>query len=148
MDTQCRKCGEQKALKEFYKGHYSRDCRTGICKECVKARARENRLAKIDYYREYDRRRGNRQDPGYLKHYRSSNPQKWEAHMALNNAVRDGRLRKLDACEECGNTFAIHGHHDDYSKPLDVRWLCAACHRQWHMKHGEAKTSVPIKRAG
>ena len=36
-------------------------------------------------------------------------------------------------CEKCGDPKA-QGHHDDYSKPLDVRWLCAFHHREHHAK--------------
>jgi len=39
----------------------------------------------------------------------------------------------------CGSSEYIHAHHDDYDKPLDVRWLCAAHHKQWHDENGEAK---------
>lgn len=36
-------------------------------------------------------------------------------------------------CEVCG-ALKVHAHHDDYSKPLDVRWLCPPCHRSHHDK--------------
>ncbi len=52
------------------------------------------------------------------------------ANHAVQNAVRTGRLSK-GPCEICGNPKA-HGHHDDYSKPLEVRWLCALHHKQLH----------------
>jgi len=34
-------------------------------------------------------------------------------------------------CETCGTPNA-HKHHDDYSKPLKIRWLCASCHMAYH----------------
>lgn len=37
-------------------------------------------------------------------------------------------------CEVCGNKKS-EAHHEDYSRPLDVRWLCFKCHRQWHKIH-------------
>ena len=61
-----------------------------------------------------------------------NNPEKRRAHHIVNNAIRDGRLFKPNKCSLCENAEKIHGHHDDYSKPLDVRWLCVACHKQFH----------------
>lgn len=61
------------------------------------------------------------------------------AQNLLEVAVRQGLVIRKDACEECGasGTMAdgrtkIQGHHDDYNKPLAVRWLCQECHHAWH----------------
>ena len=40
-------------------------------------------------------------------------------------------------CEVCGNAKA-QAHHDDYGKPLDVRWLCTTHHAEWH-RHNTPK---------
>lgn len=60
------------------------------------------------------------------------NPEKRAAHISVGNAVRDGRLFKPDACEECGATSRLDGHHEDYSQPLVVKWLCRTCHTAVH----------------
>ena len=147
----CHKCGEEKPLDEFYKSTTAKGGRDNTCKECRKARVRQNRREKLDYYREYDRKRGNRHGPGYLKAYRKTNAIKNQAHNRVNHALLSGRIDKPAACEECGaSEFGLHAHHDDYAKQLDVRWLCPGCHHQWHAKHGEAKNAdmPPLKLRG
>lgn len=129
MEKICKKCGETNQA-EFYKQQVSE------CKSCTRERVRNNRIAKIEYYREYDRKRGNRQSPEYVKDYRNKYPNKYKATNMVNNAIRDKKLFR-EPCESCGSTSNIHAHHDDYSKPLNVRWLCAPCHSQWHMENGE-----------
>lgn len=52
------------------------------------------------------------------------------ARQALSNAVRRGELIRRP-CEVCGDPKS-EGHHDDYAKLLDVRWLCRTHHRQHH----------------
>lgn len=129
----CKTCNFVKDDSEFYKSNQTK------CKDCVKKASRENRNKRIDYYRTYDRARGNRQPKEYLSEYRKANKKKYQAHNKVNNALRDGKIEK-ESCEECGNEKSV-AHHDDYDKPLDVRWLCQGHHKQWHAKHGEAKNA-------
>lgn len=63
--------------------------------------------------------------------FRLRYPEKAAAHDAVRNARLRGALTP-QPCEVCGATEDIHAHHDDYSKPLEVRWLCARCHRIEH----------------
>lgn len=66
----------------------------------------------------------------------SKTPQARRAHWAAYKAEVAGTLVRPDACEQCGfvgrHSRDIHGHHDDYAKPLDVRWLCSSCHKKHH----------------
>lgn len=142
-EKKCFKCGEVKSLSCFYRHSKMADGHVNKCKECNKKDVRENRSKNVDYYREYDSARGNRQEQSYVRNYREKYPMKWAAHKLVGNAVRDGRLHKSNTCEECGNYHRkIHGHHDDYAKPLSVRWLCPPCHKKWHNENGEAKNAV------
>lgn len=49
-------------------------------------------------------------------------------------AVKRGIL-KPQPCEKCGADYAVK-HHDDYKRPLDVRWLCPPCHVKHHQANG------------
>lgn len=51
-------------------------------------------------------------------------------------ALRDGRLIRPDYCSQCKKMRSVVAHHDDYAKPLDVRWLCRQCHQNWHELNG------------
>lgn len=132
---QCFKCHETKSLDEFYKHPQTTDGRLGKCKTCTKKDVQENYIDKIHQYRkyEYDRnqkieRRKQRQIT--QKRHRAKNPDKYHARMALGNAVKSGKILKNN-CEQCGSTES-EAHHHDYSKPLEVTWLCFKCHRQVH----------------
>lgn len=134
----CFKCGVAKELNDFYKHPQMADGHVNKCKECNKNDVKENRIVNIQYYREYDRKRGNRQGPEYFKEYNSKYPNKYRAHTLVSNAIRSGKLHPEPCCE-CGSLENTHAHHDDYAKPLNIRWMCASCHKYWHLINGEAK---------
>jgi len=143
MEKQCFKCGEVKDLSCFYKHPHMADGRVNKCKECNRADVRENRRKKIDYYRAYDKKRGARKTKAQITAYNTAYPSKYKAKIALGNAVRDGKISKATKCESCGDShYWLHGHHDDYSLPLDVRWLCPPCHFAWHKENGEGLNGV------
>ena len=133
----CFKCLVEKDLEDFYKHPGMADGHLGKCKECARRDSRKNRRDNLEHYRSYDRARGSRQSIEDIRRYRKDNPIKVRAHRITVRELRAGRLVKPDRCSVCYAQGPIHGHHDDYSKPLEVRWLCVSCHKQWHSLHGE-----------
>ncbi len=132
----CFKCGEKLPLSEFYRHRQMADGHLGKCKKCTRLDSTTNRNNNLERIRAYDRARRNRQPPEYYAEYKANYPNKYKAKNMVNNAIRDGKLFR-ENCSTCGADERIHGHHDDYLKPLNVRWLCAVCHKQWHRDNGE-----------
>lgn len=56
-----------------------------------------------------------------------------KARALANRAVELGFLARPTVCPRCGSgERPVHAHHGDYSKPLDVVWLCIDCHSREH----------------
>ena len=133
----CFKCDKEKPLSEFYKHPRMADRHVNKCKDCNKSDNTVNRRSKLVHYRAYDnkryatqekRRKSNAEN---ARKFRRENPEKYKAQCTLNNAVRDGKITKPDSCSICGTTERIiHGHHEDYTKPLEVVWCCPPCHKR------------------
>ncbi len=62
-------------------------------------------------------------EPAKLKH---------RARHRLRLAIKAGKLKRPGSCISCGTRGRVQGHHADYSKPLEVRWLCIRCHSLHH----------------
>ena len=56
------------------------------------------------------------------------NNDKFKVQKLVRVAILRGELSVPEKCEKCGGTSRLEAHHDDYSKPLAVRWLCKSCH--------------------
>jgi hypothetical protein len=136
----CKKCGHPKELEEFYKMRGNADGRSGKCIECTNKYIKGRRLDPISRplvlasdnarFQKADRKR---QLIEYQRNRRRREREKYIARNAVSNAIRDGRLHRRP-CEVCGHEDT-QAHHDDYSKPLEVRWMCFQHHRE--IAHGQ-----------
>jgi len=143
----CSRCHEQKPRADFYRDKRASDGLNSHCKSChvvatqaYKAADPQRRKAQDDAWRAahvqrvraardtYDER-----NPDYrravIRDWRTRHPDRARAHNILNRAVRSGRLQPASECATCGiSGVTIEGHHPDYSKALEVEWLCRRCH--------------------
>ncbi len=77
----------------------------------------------------------------YQRTFRSKNPERYAVQKTVVVAYNNGKIKK-QPCEVCGSMIS-HAHHDDYRKPLDVRWFCRDHHWQYHVLQSEAKLKMP-----
>jgi hypothetical protein len=153
----CRLCKVVKPLDDFYAHPQMIEGHDSKCKECAKAIVHAAKARRPEYYKEYDRDRamlphrvlarteyqktenGKQSLSKSHKKYKIKYPDRNFAVTSLNNAVRDGKISKPFNCSVCNqDRIRIHGHHNDYSKPFEVTWMCHRCHMEWH-KHNEPK---------
>lgn len=97
----------------------------------------ENREKELLRKREYYYSLNEEGKRGLCKHskdWREKNPEKCQAHRDVAKAIQDGTISKPKVCDMCSEEKKLDAHHDDYSKTLDVRWLCRSCHGYVHRK--------------
>lgn len=140
----CSKCSEL-----FMPSPSARARKVYHCKACRREYLREYdaRPERIAYRLEHKRpyRQSRPYDPtkvtvgyktrakAYVKYRYHSDPE-YRAKVIVRRkaalAARKGKIKK-SPCEVCGS-LVVEAHHDDYSKPLDVRWLCRTHHMRLH----------------
>lgn len=149
----CNKCSEIKPHAEFSRCKNTKDGLQGTCKPCDqkstaawiaqnpkrKAEADKRWALKNKARKAENRRRWGEENPERLKEnmqrHKERNPEKARARWQIRAAVSAGRIEKPARCEDCNREFepkALHGHHEDYSKTLEVEWLCHGCHTKRH----------------
>jgi hypothetical protein len=150
----CKRCKKELMETEFYKHKAMGDGLLSFCKTCTRERVAK-RLSVLMQNKEFrnserKRTRERNQRLGYSAKYKAirtaeqqrklseakkrwikNNPEKRKAHLIVGNALRDGRLKK-GLCFICGTNKNIEAHHPDYSKPLEILWICRKHHGQIH----------------
>ena len=132
----CNVCKELKPLEMFFKDKNRAEGRTYRCKDCERLQRREQRKNNIETFIRKDRNYYiNNKEKIRLARiaWYKKNKHKQSAHEKVKRALLNGTLIRPSKCEQCENTKLV-AHHEDYSKPLDVNWLCQTCHMRLH--HG------------
>jgi hypothetical protein len=114
MTKICTKCNKELPIENFYK--HNRDGYRSRCKECEH---QDNKK----YIKKYSRPITERDTISIMKGY---------ARRMLEAAVHGGLIEKPSACSKCNRIIEknkLHGHHNDYTKPLEIEWLCNDCHK-------------------
>jgi len=105
LDSWCKQCQSKRGAKDWSNGLLTRR------KTSDEARA---------FWREAQKR------------HRKKYPEKNRARQAISQRILRGKIIPPDRCQRCQAIGKVVAHHADYSKPLDVIWLCRPCHRKEH----------------
>jgi hypothetical protein len=131
----CFKCQRTLPLSEFYIHKEMADGRLGKCKTCAKADSTAHRNGNLERVRAYDSERAKqtkRRKAAKIvgTRWRKENPEKAHAQRMVAYHVRRGNMT-AQPCARCGAPKTV-AHHENYDHPLDVVWLCQACHKARH----------------
>lgn len=148
IDVKCEVCGaifsrEAKEVKRSLKLKRRSFCSRG-CSATFRNKLPANRIlrAKLNRPQIGDKNpnwKGGVSNVESVLKSRAKHPERHAARKILQRAVKKGLIKKPERCEECGKKKYITAHHEDYSKPLEVDWLCRLC-------HGAADTSLRKRR--
>lgn len=134
---ECCRCHEIKPKSEFrkYWKHDKYLCTNSDCKSCEVKRSTEysknHAQWRLDINKKYRQTpKGKEALKRRTINYRLNNLEKQYAWNKVQRAIRDGKINRMP-CQECGNPKS-DAHHQDYSKHLEVIWLCKICHVKLH----------------
>jgi len=155
----CTVCKVEKLFSAFGKLKTSKDELQFKCKACMKVyydiysktpRARKMACARVKRY--YSTTNGR-----HVKHLYDTSPKKKEYSRIYRQTMggvaarkrEQARISKLklhivysavrrklkkQPCVICGEHQRVHAHHENYSRPLEVVWLCQSHHAERHVE--------------
>ena len=114
----CTTCKEQKDVDQFFRDKTKPDGRAACCRACRKVQSARCYQKNPDAVRVR------------IQAWQSKHPDRRPAHKAVESAIERGDMTR-QPCRVCGNP-KTDAHHDDYTKPLEVDWLCRLHHIARH----------------
>ncbi len=126
MKPYCIRCKAEKPPADL-RVIFRKTLKSGVkdyhyCKECVAQKRRKLRQSASGkaHLRDYQRK------------FNQHNRHMVRAWNAAHYALKTGKLERPNSCTVCEAKVRLEMHHADYSKPLDVTFLCRACHERQH----------------
>ena len=152
-EKKCSECGRMLPTSEFNKNRNNKDGLQDRCRDCFSAYnkkryagMRERTKRMVAEYR--------RDNPGNVLSTRLAtckrNPTKQNAQKALSEAIAAGVVENPQVCYGCGcepPEHRIEAHHHDYTKPLEVIWLCTPCHSRMDAQRRVREGKPPYGRS-
>lgn len=95
----------------------------------------KNKEDRDKYYRKWYATNGRNRHIDYVEaatEWQNNHPDAMYARRKVAYAVKSGKMIKPIKCSECDRETRLSAHHKDYSKPLEVLWLCGSCHKLKH----------------
>jgi len=133
---QCPICSVWKPIVDFYFDKAGADGHRPACKTC------DNRRRSL-WRAEHRQRDTETQQRSYWKHrekwlmyqrnWRATHPVARRAGHEVEMAVKTGTMIRPNRCSKCGQSTRLHGHHPNYTDPLNIVWVCSSCHRLIHL---------------
>lgn len=127
----CRKC-------KYIEGAEYRKKWTEKNREKIREQVHENYLKNKESVLERTRKWKLENKSKFTESWKKSNekhPLKRAARKIFNHHVEAGKILRAEKCEDCIRLCKTEAHHEDYSRPLDVVWLCRPCHALRHRKY-------------
>lgn len=148
----CAECGRELLIEDFNKNKRNRDGLQDRCRECFSKYNKARYAANPERFKaDVAAYRANNPKAHMETRLRAcaKNPTRTNANRAVEAALKDGAIENPGVCYGCGckaGEHRIEAHHHDYSKPLDVVWLCTPCHRRMDAQRRIREGSEPYGR--
>lgn len=137
----CNGCKRNLEIDCYHNDISQTDGKKTRCKDCYHLKYREwylNNRAHVLKYKKDHIAKLRKENPGLLKRWSNQEMSRNKSHIVargkLLSSVYYGKIIRPKLCPICGDHDLVHGHHEDYSKPLEVDWCCRSCHDQIHGK--------------
>jgi len=136
----CTRCGRWFAIDGFYRDNRAKKWGIrGVCKEChsrISIETRDKDKARLRA-REWQEKSRYRHRPEVIERERNRSKVRnktleAKCRFIANRAIKQGVLVRPNFCPVCGGKEKIEAHHDDYFRPLEVKWMCPLCHAKYH----------------
>ncbi len=135
MERICKRCKKILPIEQFIKAKDKPFGRGYRCVDCNRLNYRARRERNKETHRRKDRAYYEKHREEILEKrrlYLKENKVKVAARQKVKNAVFNGTLVRPKFCSKCNVDCWPDAHHEDYSKPLEVEWLCRKCHQIKH----------------
>jgi hypothetical protein len=137
----CSKCGETKLLAEFckFKNGWRSRCRACLSEDEFEHFGKPENIAK----RKARRKRWHQEKRETVKRA-AAHPHR-KVNKQTQAAIKSGILVRPTACSKCARSGKTEAHHPDYSKPLEVIWLCKPCHLAEHNRRSHEAALLAVE---